>query len=256
MIEKRVWFKDKLGKKVCSVLTLPSLDENQPCVILLHGLGTSKESNTYVSMAKLLCEENISSIRIDMYAHGESQGRFIDMNLLTCMGSVKAALSYLKKSKFIDKKRIGILGSSLGGSVAFKSVLDSKLKTGVLFCPVSDYVELFKQNYFGTSLIDWKEKGFLIRKLAGKDSKLGYNFYKEGIKLDAYNIAKKIKSPVLIVHGDKDINVPVSQSEKLIKFLPNPKKLVIINGADHYFKVKKHRLSRHNEAISWFLRYL
>lgn len=257
-IQKRVWFKDKLGKKVCSVLTLPFFEKNQPCVILLHGLGTSKESNTYVSMAKLLCENNIASLRIDMYAHGESQGKFIDMNISTCIESVKASLDYLKNLNFIDKKRIGILGSSLGGSIALKSLSNFKLKCGVLFCPVSDFSEIFKQKYYGTSLVDWKQKGFLIRVFAKKKYKLGYNYYKEGIKFKGYEIAKKIKSPILIVHGDKDINVSVQQSKKLINLIPKSvnKKLVVIKGADHYFKVKKYRSLRHNEAITWFLKYL
>jgi pimeloyl-ACP methyl ester carboxylesterase len=51
------------------------------------------------------------------------------------------------------------------------------------------------------------------------------------------NILKKtakVKQPWLIVHGDKDVPVPVSQAKELKKANPNAE-LSIIPGADHTF---------------------
>ncbi|MGA9043213.1 MAG: alpha/beta fold hydrolase [Terriglobales bacterium] len=57
--------------------------------------------------------------------------------------------------------------------------------------------------------------------------------------------------PKLLVSGDRDHYGPKAQLEKLAASLPEPKKLVLIEGADHFFEG---RLREMREAIEIWLR--
>ena len=49
-----------------------------------------------------------------------------------------------------------------------------------------------------------------------------------------YDVAEKITIPTLIVHGDADTIVPIEQSRKTAKLIPNCK-LIEMPGEDHGF---------------------
>jgi fermentation-respiration switch protein FrsA (DUF1100 family) len=42
-----------------------------------------------------------------------------------------------------------------------------------------------------------------------------------------------VRAPTLVVAGDADSIVPISQSRELFAAAPRPKQLVVISGADH-----------------------
>ena len=86
-------------------------------------------------------------------------------------------------------------------------------------------------------MAEWKEKGLIIRDAKDRNSrglKLNYSFVEDYRKYDTYKLAREIKIPTLIIHGDADESVPMSQSQKLAKIIPNAK-LVLVEGADHRY---------------------
>jgi pimeloyl-ACP methyl ester carboxylesterase len=54
-----------------------------------------------------------------------------------------------------------------------------------------------------------------------------------GELLDPAEEAKKIRCPVMVVHGDLDDIVPPELTDRLFKSLAGPKQLVVIPGAHH-----------------------
>ena len=85
----------------------------------------------------------------------------------------------------------------------------------------------------------------------GRKLKLNYSFYEDFKNNDGYKAAPKIRVPTLIVHGDADKAVPVSQSIKTSKLIPHCK-LVLINGADHRYTDEKH-LEQLLKTVSEFI---
>ena len=104
-----------------------------------------------------------------------------------------------------------------------------------LKCPISNYKE--RELFTGTKeeIEQWKSQGYKTH-INGKGLKfrLNYTFFEDYDNNNGYEAAKKITIPVLIIHGDKDKNVPVEQSIKINKIFPNCK-LEIIEGAGHHF---------------------
>ena len=57
------------------------------------------------------------------------------------------------------------------------------------------------------------------------------------------------KRPLLVIHGSKDETVNVEQAQRSFALAGRPKKLVIVNGADHSFT--NHSNKAAEEVIGW-----
>lgn len=227
-MEEKLFYSNSKGNKLCGILSNPSNNKNRPVIILVHGFNSGKNSGSNTALVKELNKNNISYFRIDLFAHGESEGKFED---LTVSEAVDDILQAIKKLQKIGYKRIGLEGSSFGGLAAF--IAASKTESLYLLavkCPVSSYLEF--SEYANPGLInEWKKQGYNFR----ENKKLKYSFYEDVIKNIAYDIAKDIKIPTLIVHGGSDNEVPVSQSIKMSQLIKNCR-LHIIPEAGHMFQ--------------------
>ena len=52
-------------------------------------------------------------------------------------------------------------------------------------------------------------------------------------KYDSLSRIGQVSAPVLVIHGDRDEIIPLSQAQKLYDATQTPKQLYIIPGADH-----------------------
>src|SRR3989344_989382 len=106
-------------------------------------------------------------------------------------------------------KKIGLFGSSFGGLAAIIAASKTKnIYLLVLKAPVSSYFEFTEYNDPKLVEEEWKEKGYAFRE--GK--KLNFSFYEDIKNNVAYDVASRITVPTIIVHGDADTQVPISQS--------------------------------------------
>ncbi|KKP87286.1 MAG: hypothetical protein UR89_C0003G0016 [Candidatus Roizmanbacteria bacterium GW2011_GWA2_35_8] len=227
-MENKLFFKNSKGDKLVGILSDPSGKITNPIIILCHGFNSSKNSSTNLALVQELNKNQVSSFRFDIFAHGESGGDFENITVSEAVDDILQAINLLKK---LGYQKIGLVGSSFGGLASFIAAsLSGDLYLLAVKCPVSSYLEF--RNYANPMMIDeWKKRGFTYR----ENKKLNFSFYEDVSKSVAYDIAKKIKIPTLIVHGGVDSQVPVSQSIKISKLIPNCH-LEIVPGADHLFK--------------------
>lgn len=180
-----------------------------PAVIRAHGYRSSKEGSSSTALANEFSNDKIVFFRFDFHAHGESEGKVVDAK--QCVDDLICAVGYLKMLDVVDQKRIAITGSSLGGLATTLAATWDDVACAVPVCPVSTF------------------EPFRVRDIK----------YKDLVDVNVYAEAEKIKCPVLVVHGDKDDIVPISQSVELVKHLKKGK-LHIVKGADHQFSDEKH----------------
>ena len=236
-MKEKVSFRDSLGNKVVGILSNPSDTLDRPVMLLCHGLASNKESQTYVGLEHALNILGIATFKIDLYAHGESEGKFEDLTISKAVGSVLAAIKLLKSKGY---QRIGLVGMSFGGMCSIMAASRSKeLFLLVLQSPVSDFVEFFSAKIGAKGIIKWKEDGSIpYQAYDGRVLKLSYSFFEDSERNIGYGAAKKILIPTLIVHGDKDMVVPIEQSVKTSKIIKNCE-FETIKGGDHYFRDSK-----------------
>ena len=71
--------------------------------------------------------------------------------------------------------------------------------------------------------------------------------------LDNYDLQEMLKAwqkrPLLVIHGSEDETVNVEQAQRSFALAGRPKKLVIVNGADHSFT--NHSNKAAEEVIGW-----
>jgi fermentation-respiration switch protein FrsA (DUF1100 family) len=141
--------------------------------------------------------------------------------------------------------RLGVIGSSLGGMVAI-AARDDRVKAMVtLGSP-------YKIPRFDRPLIP-RKVGESYELPSGRRFKEG--FYDDMRK---YDLLKAIvrAPPILIVHGSSDEVVPLEHARRLYEAAPEPKRLEIVEGADHVFSKAEHLNRAIDLILDWFGKYL
>lgn len=119
------------------------------------------------------------------------------------------AYDYLRASG-IEPSDIVIYGESIGSGVAVQLAAKVPAKGLVLEAPMSSAIDVAREHY--PLLL----AGFILR--------------------DSYRSVEyigKIDMPLLVIHGDKDVVIPLHLGEKLIARALEPKTLIVIEGAGH-----------------------
>jgi len=229
-MEKKLIFKNSHGDDLVGILN--ETNNKDWILIMAHGFTSNKNTTNFVKLSSMLGEKEIASFRFDIWGHGESDGKFENITVSEAVDDILKAIKFVKQ---LGYKNVGLLGSSFGGiSSIMASSKTADLSFLCLKSPVSDYWELEKGRYTQKELDDWKTKGSREYEDDGKLIKLNYSFVEDFDNNNAYEVAKNIKIPTLIVHGDMDNDVPYFQSQKLVSILSNAN-LITIEGADHRY---------------------
>lgn len=202
-------------------------------VILIHGLHADKEEGGfYTKLAEKLTEIGISSFRFDFRACGESEGTWEDYDIKGMVSDLRYAIKFLKEKGY---KEIGIIASSLGGSI---SIIYCEEETVIFLCllnPLLNYNNLINpQNEWGKKWFKWNELEE-IGYIKYKEIKLGPRFYQDIKEINLPSKLNKINCPVIIIHGNNDQKIPITDSLKYYKLFGGRSNLVTIDGADHGF---------------------
>lgn len=246
-MSEKVFFENQ-EVKLCGMLEMPTQDA--PIVILCHGFASSKESDKTRAIAINLSSKGIGSLRFDFFAHGESEGDFENITLTRGIADIDCAYNYLKER--YPHAKIGLCGSSYGGAAAFYAAPKLKLTGLALICPATYYKENVMLELGKEGITKWKEQGYRTYKdWQEKEQKLNYSFYEDLEQFNPEETAKKITSPVIIIHGTADDIVPHEHSERLEQLIPEST-LVSYPGADHRISNDIDRARLVTEIVDFF----
>lgn len=255
------------GKQYLSAaITLPEQTKSKPVpgVLFCHGFtGNRIETRRlFVLLSRQLAQAGIASLRFDYRGSGESSGNFEDFAVLEYIADAMEALQWLQKNAKIDRKRIGVLGFSLGGCVAsyLAGKVPEALKVLVLWAPVASGKAVFEHIYHKRLTQHHytleSRKPFIID-LEGFP--VSSKFLRNLVRLKPVNQLKQVNCAVLICQGSADDIVPVSQAEEYFNSLKRWYKQVqlhIISGATHSFNSLLHIKELLDKTTDWFRQHL
>lgn len=248
---RKIFFPSSQEINICGLLSNPTSSLDPLITISCHGFLSSKESRTNTALEKKLSKTGLSILMFDFFGHGESEGDFAKLTISESVDDVLSAIAFLKQSGYT---RIGLVGSSFGGMASLLAAAQTMdLVFLALKSPVVHYLSMMKSLYGEPMLEEWRKKGFAdVEGPDGQKHTLKYAFYEDSIAHDGYKACERISIPTLIVHGDQDETVPVSQSKKASILIKNCR-LEIIEGADHRY-TKLDDYDRMLDLISDFIR--
>jgi len=152
-----------------------------------------------------------------------------------------------KKYPSVDDSRLGLTGWSYGGFMTMFGVTQThRFHAAVAGAGISNW-----QSYYGENSIDqWMLPFF------------GASVYEDPAvyaKSSAIDFIRKVKTPTLVVVGDRDGECPAPQSFEFWHALKDegvPTELVVYPNEGHGFRNPEHRIDVLERALNWFDQYL
>ncbi|HXV68235.1 MAG TPA: alpha/beta fold hydrolase [Nitrospira sp.] len=253
-MEEAFFFDDSAGHRIAAILATPS-SPAASVAVLCHGFLSGKNSTTNKTLTRLLTERGIATFRFDFFGQGESGGPFEDLTNTLAVGQTLDVLDLVRQKGY---PRIGLMGSSFGGLVAILTAAQrADLACLALKCPVVDFAEELRLEFGDDELARWKATDTIPDILGGTERvALRYAFYEDCLRRIAYEPARSIAAPTVIVQGDRDEHVPLHQSRKLFEALRVDKHLELLPGADHQFTKGEDFARMTNVIADWLTTYL
>ncbi len=146
-------FTDSLHLK--GTFSYPESKKKLPAIIIISGTGKQDRDGTFAQhkpfaeIAQRLNQNGYAVLRMDDRGVGQSEGIYEEATTQDFYNDVKAEIEWLKKQHAIDKKKIGVIGHSEGGAVAFMLAAtspDVKYMISLAGLAVDGYTSLILQN--------------------------------------------------------------------------------------------------------------
>jgi dienelactone hydrolase len=187
--------------------------ERKQGIVLLHGwLAEGAKDPGLASFAELLAGQGYVVLVPLMRGWGGGQN---DCGLSQPADTARA-IEWLASQPGVDPDRIGVMGFSFGGQVALLTgALSHRVKAIVSYAGPTDL-----------TILDAKNSWYQLQKACRSDFE----------SRSPVTVARQIKAPVLLIHGDIDANVPVEQSEEMEQVLRKSGgsvQLHLVNSAGH-----------------------
>lgn len=240
---------DDDGIRLHAKLDMPEgIQEGEKCplVIVIHGFTGHMEERHIIAVSECINSVGFASLRVEMYGHGQSEGKFEDHTLYKWVTNALAVVDYAKTLDFVSDLYLcghsqgGLLTMLIGGMRAddFKAIIP--LSPAWMIPDGAREGSLLGNSFDPCHIPDLLESGPL---------RLNGNYIRVAQTIHPEEEIQRYHGPVLIVQGDRDEAVPLEYAKKAEQLYENAK-LVIVPGDTHCFD---HHLEAMTEAVKEFL---
>ncbi len=235
------------GTLIPAYLTLPpgSTNKGLPALLMPHGGPSARDARGFDWLAQFFAQAGYAVLQPNYRGSSGYGDAWYEQNGFkswrTAIGDINDGARWLARQGIADPAKLAIFGWSYGGYAALQAnVLDPTLyKAAVAVAPVTD-LGLLKLN--ASHFTNYE----MVLKFVG-----------DGPHVSAGSPALHsdvIKVPVLIFHGDKDLNVDISQGRVMDAALGRAGKvhrLVVFPGLDHQLDDSAVRTRMLFESAEW-----
>jgi dipeptidyl aminopeptidase/acylaminoacyl peptidase len=184
------------GQNVEAISFQPPGSGAFPALMLIPGYQRS--ARDYIALGSRFAQEGFACVAVTQPGFGKSEGK-PDFAGPGTIRALIAGLDKFKREPYVDAKRIGIFGYSRGAIAA-----------SLMAVQLND----IRAAVFGGGVYDFR-KAYDEIKLEGirKNMEQESGMSREAIEQRSSILRmKELRCPVLILHGEKDANAPVSQA--------------------------------------------
>ena len=179
-------------------------------LVWFHGNAANISNRVYNIM--LLYQHVGANVFIfDYRGYGRSEGKPSEKGMYS---DGEGVLEYLRSREDIDHDRLVLFGRSLGGCIVAELAMAHRVKAVILESSFTSVDAMARYNRPAIAF-------FIPSRLLIKS------------RFDSIKKMPLIHSPVMVVHGDKDVTVPIHMGRELFNAANEPKRFYEIKGATH-----------------------
>ena len=210
-------------------LTYPKKEGKYPLMIMISGSGLQNrdeeimQHRPFAVIADYMANNGIAVFRYDDRGFGSEDTALFNATTLDFANDVESALNALKNHPNIDADKIGLVGHSEGGLIApIVASRNSEVDFLILLAGpgvngmevlVEQTKAILKVNGYSKKEIEEQLKALKNGELAGHS----HPWMKCFLDLEPAEYLKKVKQPILVLNGTKDLQVLYKQNLPAIK---------------------------------------
>jgi dipeptidyl aminopeptidase/acylaminoacyl peptidase len=227
-------------------------DKKYPLVLWVHGGPHGMYGYGFSDRFQALASQGYGVLFINPRGSSGYGQTFADGCVLNWGGGdykdLMAGVDYaLEHYPWLDEERLGVIGGSYGGFMTNWIVTQTdRFQAAVSVASVSNLI-----SFYGTSLYQ-----LLIEvEFNGKP----WDNYALLWQWSPMNYVKNVRTPTLLLHGENDHDVPITQAEEFyiaLKKLGIETVFVRYPGEGHGIRQPQHRLDYNQRILDWFDRFL
>ena len=162
---------------------------------------------------------------------------------------IEGTEKFCQEHPFVNPDKIGCIGASYGGFMSqYIPTLTDRFACAISHAGISDHTSYWGFGYWGYSYSETS--------MANSYPWSDRDLYVDHSPL---YLADRINTPILLIHGDADTNVPFNESIQLftaLKLLGKETALVAVKDQNHHILDYAKRLEWQNTIWAWFAKWL
>lgn len=223
---------------------VPSLT-GKATIILCHGFGTNKSD--LIDFVALFNRNDFNTFLFDFRGHGGSEGKcslgFFEVR------DIEGAVNWLKTQKH-QTTIIGAFGISMGAAAIFMAagkIPEIKAVAG------DSIFSSFEGMVTHSTKLFYHLPKYPLSYLIVRFCEWRLKFKAKDFEVADY-INKIAPKPILLIHGEEDRRIPLSETECIYQAAKIPKEIWIVPGADHLESYSFYPKEYEDRIIEYFKR--
>lgn len=264
------------GPPIRGDLRLRSGAEPTTAVVICHGFKGFREWGFFPALAKAAAARGHAAVSFDFSHNGVGEDG-VDFSRLDLFARNTHTRELEEIHRVVDAvaggalfsapvRSVGLFGHSRGGAEAVLAADEGhRVDALVTWAAISDIPSRWGPDQVAV----WEEGGTveIANARTGQQMPVGPGYWADVVRnhtrLDVTGAAARLRVPWLIVHGDRDGSVPVTEGRALYDAAGDDAELLVVEGGDHTFGAKHPYAGATPElrtaagaTLDWFDRHL
>jgi len=202
----------------------PGAADSDHLLVLGHGVTANKDRPFLVALAEAVSARGLACLRFSFSGNGGSQGEFVDSTVSKEVEDLRAALAA------VPDQRISYAGHSMGAAVGVLAAAQEPRIERLISLAGMVHTAEFARRKFG-ELVPGRDCMW-----DKPECPLSSAYMQDMAAIDSVvELGPRVARPWLLVHGDADSVVPLSDAQDILARADAQAELVVLPGADHVF---------------------